>query len=155
MFCPAPSFPEGDIFLRTVQLQIPSEFCRHSFPPIKEIPLICWVLPKHCNIPVDHEGLKKRGPPSKIVMNNYNIVPLLQPACPNLFATYETLIQSYSQMMISVFNHLFSKVFRFHCHSQKVIGSLGKTTCKTSTFPPFLRCVPSPSPGAKLPYEAW
>ncbi len=29
------------------------------------------------------------------------------------------------QMMIGVYNHLLSKVFRFHYHSQKVIGSLG------------------------------
>ena len=34
-------------------------------------------------------------------------------------------IQSASQMMIGVYNHLLSKVFRFHYHSQKVIGSLG------------------------------
>ena len=31
---------------------------------------------------------------------------------------------SYSQMT-GVFNHLFSIVFKFHCHSQKVTGSLG------------------------------
>ena len=29
------------------------------------------------------------------------------------------------QMMIGVYNHLLSKVFRFRYHSQKVIGSLG------------------------------
>ena len=29
------------------------------------------------------------------------------------------------QMMIGVYNHLLSQVFRFHYHSQKVIGSLG------------------------------
>ena len=34
-------------------------------------------------------------------------------------------IQSPCQMMIGVYNHLLSKVFRFHYHSQKVIGSLG------------------------------
>ena len=34
-------------------------------------------------------------------------------------------IQSYSQMMIRVSNHLLSIVFWFHYHSQKVIGSLG------------------------------
>ena len=34
-------------------------------------------------------------------------------------------IQSYSQMMIGVSNHLLSIVFRFHYHSQKVIGCLG------------------------------
>ena len=34
-------------------------------------------------------------------------------------------IQSYCQRMIWVSNHLFSIVFRFHSHSQKVIGSLG------------------------------
>ena len=34
-------------------------------------------------------------------------------------------IQSHSQMMIRVSNHLLSIVFRFHYHSQKVIGSLG------------------------------
>ena len=35
-------------------------------------------------------------------------------------------IQSYSQLMIGMSNHLLSMVFRFHYHSQKVIGSLGK-----------------------------
>ena len=34
-------------------------------------------------------------------------------------------IQLYSQMMIRVSNHLLSNVFRFHYHSQEVIGSLG------------------------------
>ena len=34
-------------------------------------------------------------------------------------------IQSYSQMMIGVSNHFLSIVFRFHYHSQEVIGSLG------------------------------
>ena len=37
-------------------------------------------------------------------------------------------IQSYSHMMIGMSNHLLSivfNVFRFHYHSQKVIGSLG------------------------------
>ena len=39
---------------------------------------------------------------------------------------HQTLrIQSPSQMMIGVYNHLLRKVFRFHYHSQKVIGSLG------------------------------
>ena len=33
--------------------------------------------------------------------------------------------QSYSHIMIGVYNHLLNKVFRFHYHSQKVIGSLG------------------------------
>ena len=35
-------------------------------------------------------------------------------------------IQSYSQMMIGVSNHLLTIVFRFHYHSQEVIGSLGR-----------------------------
>ena len=39
-------------------------------------------------------------------------------------------IQSPCQMMIGVYNHLLSKVFRFHYYSQKVIGSLG--ICVTS-----------------------
>ena len=34
-------------------------------------------------------------------------------------------IQSYSQMMIGMSNHLLSIVFRLQYHSQKVIGSLG------------------------------
>ena len=34
-------------------------------------------------------------------------------------------IQSYSQLMIGMSNHLLNMVFRFHDHSQKVIGSLG------------------------------
>ena len=38
---------------------------------------------------------------------------------------YTLCIQSYSQMMIGVSNHLLSIVFRFHCHSKEVIGSLG------------------------------
>ena len=35
-------------------------------------------------------------------------------------------IQSYSQLMIGMSNHILSRVFGFHYHSQKVIGSLGK-----------------------------
>ena len=38
---------------------------------------------------------------------------------------YTLGIQSPCQMMIRVANHLLSIVFRFHYHSQKVIGSLG------------------------------
>ena len=34
-------------------------------------------------------------------------------------------IQSPSQMVIVVYNHLLRKVLKFHYHSQKVIGSLG------------------------------
>ena len=37
---------------------------------------------------------------------------------------YTLRIQSPSQMMIGVYNDLLRKVFRFHYHSQKVIGSL-------------------------------
>ena len=48
-------------------------------------------------------------------------------------------IQSYSQMMIKVPNHLLSIIFSFHYHSQKVIGSLGlknmrKSNWKSSTI---------------------
>ena len=44
----------------------------------------------------------------------------------SLMSHYHTLgIQSYPQLMIGVSNHLLSIVFRFHYHSQKVIGSLG------------------------------
>ena len=42
-----------------------------------------------------------------------------------LIYIYALGIQSPCQMMIGVYNHLLSKVFRFHYHSQKVIGSLG------------------------------
>ena len=35
-------------------------------------------------------------------------------------------IQSPCQIMIGVYSHLLRKVFRFHYHSQKVIGSLGQ-----------------------------
>ncbi len=38
-------------------------------------------------------------------------------------------IQSYSQIVIGVFNPLLSIVFRFHYHSQEVIGSLGFCVC--------------------------
>ena len=41
------------------------------------------------------------------------------------YCKYTLRIQSPSQMMIGVYNHLLRKVFRFHYHSQKVIGSLG------------------------------
>ena len=41
-------------------------------------------------------------------------------------------IQSPCQRMIWVYNHLLNKVFRFHYHSQKVIGSLGHIS---TTFP--------------------
>ena len=45
---------------------------------------------------------------------------------------YTLGIQSYSQLMIGVSNHLLSIIFRFHYHSQKVIRSLG--TVKTWTY---------------------
>ena len=45
-------------------------------------------------------------------------------------------IQSPCQMMIGVYNHLLRKVFRFHYHSQRVIGSLGncRATKSKTTF---------------------
>ena len=43
-------------------------------------------------------------------------------------------IQSYSQMMIGVSSHLLSIVFRFYCHSEKVIGSLGHEKKTFDTF---------------------
>ena len=43
-------------------------------------------------------------------------------------------IQSPSQMMIGVYNHLLRKVFKFHYRSQKVIGSLGIITVDTLIF---------------------
>ena len=42
-------------------------------------------------------------------------------------------IQSPFQMVIGVYNHLLRKVFRFHYHSQKVIGSLGLDTLEINT----------------------
>ena len=51
-------------------------------------------------------------------------------------------IQLYSQMMIRVSNHLLSIVFRFHYHSQEVIGSLGLNLApyKALTFSVFFLC---------------
>lgn len=47
-------------------------------------------------------------------------------------------IQSYSQIMAGVFHPLLSIVFRFHCQSQRVIGSLGLyaliSTCNIPVF---------------------
>ena len=43
---------------------------------------------------------------------------------------YSLGIQSPCQMMFGVYNHLLRKVFRFHYHSQKVIGSLGTINYK-------------------------
>ena len=37
-------------------------------------------------------------------------------------------------MVIGVYNHLLSQVFRFHYHSQKVIGSLGNVYIYIHTF---------------------
>ena len=45
-------------------------------------------------------------------------------AGPNVYVL-SLRIQSPSQIMIGVYNHFLRKVFRFHYHSQKVIGSLG------------------------------
>ena len=66
-----------------------------------------------------------------------------------LYATYhllgepETTIESTCQMMIGVYDHFLSKVFRFHYHSQKVIGSLGhiceSTENKKATLKPRVR----------------
>ena len=50
-------------------------------------------------------------------------------------------IQSYSQMMIGVLNHLLSSYFRFHYHYQKVIGCPGysrMSEIKHCCFPNFL-----------------
>ena len=47
------------------------------------------------------------------------------PGRPNTDKYITLGIQSPCQMMIGVYNHLLSKVFKFHDHSQKVIGSLG------------------------------
>ncbi len=51
--------------------------------------------------------------------------------------------------MIGVYNHLLSKVFRFHYHSQKVIGSLGqvcekKRRSQFTCLDSLMRCVSSP-----------
>ena len=55
-------------------------------------------------------------------LQKFNFNYLLTPCGLNL----TTLgIQSYSQMMIGVSNHLLTIVFRFHYHFQEVIGSLG------------------------------
>ena len=48
--------------------------------------------------------------------------------------THSLGIQSPCQMMIGMYNHLLRKVFRFHYHSQKVIGFLGIPK-KISWFP--------------------
>ena len=87
-----------------------------------------------------------------------------------LLAENHTLgIQSYSQMMIKVPNHLLSIVFSFHYHSQKVIGSLGidnKSTIHAGTvnIPTFftgqyLNCEPTCwlpwAAVATLPIEAF
>ena len=40
-------------------------------------------------------------------------------------------------MMIGVYNHLLSKVFRFHYNSQKVIGSVGSKDILRKSFSPI------------------
>ena len=64
-------------------------------------------------------------------------------------------IQSYSHLMIGVSNHLLSIVFRFHYHSQKVIGSLGWQPEKhSSPFPLYdmpTKNVVEPLQGGSLP----
>ena len=53
-------------------------------------------------------------------------------------------IQSYCQLMIGVSNHLLSTVFRFHYHSQKVIGFLGNIKfVKNYDFKGFLFARPT------------
>ena len=53
-------------------------------------------------------------------------------------------IQSPSQMMIGAYNHFLRKVFRFHYHSQKVIGSLGFNRKPSTCFCFFRkRCLES------------
>ena len=60
---------------------------------------------------------------------------------------YPTLgIQSYSQLMIGVSNHLLSIIFRFHYHPQKVIGCLGLLiTCNLGSHLAFLYIFQMPS----------
>ena len=52
----------------------------------------------------------------------------------NLNKSKPISIQSCSQMMIGLFNHLFSMVFKFYNHSRKVIGSKGLFTDNTFTY---------------------
>ena len=51
---------------------------------------------------------------------------------PRFWCCHTLGMQSPCQMMIEVYNHLLSKVFRLHFHSQKVIGSLGMGIIPTS-----------------------
>ena len=52
-------------------------------------------------------------------------MPACTESCIFLGSFLSLGIRSPCQRMIGVYNHLLSKVFRFHYHSQKVIGSLG------------------------------
>ena len=57
------------------------------------------------------------------------------PVIPERIHWYYALrIQSPCQMMIGVYNHLLRKIFRFHYHSQKVIGSLGMVIVSNISF---------------------
>ena len=54
---------------------------------------------------------------------------------------YSLKIQSPCQMMIGVYNHLLRKVFRFHYHSQEVIGSVRISISWISIQYLFVVCV--------------
>ena len=78
---------------------------------------------------VSADGDENRKPTSQLKL----IGPTLQLNESNIQNT--TLrIQSPSQMMIGVYDHLLRKVFRFHYHSQKVIGSLGQIRKESSAI---------------------
>ena len=62
-------------------------------------------------------------------------------------------IQSPCQMMTGVSNHLLSKVFRFHYHSQKVIGSLGHWKLETTNS--FFYCINHPRTLAWVSTQEW
>ena len=59
-------------------------------------------------------------------------------------------IQSPCQMMIGVYNHILSKVFWFHYHSQKVIGSLGYIIVKKNS-----QRMPWSSINSGIPRSSW
>ena len=63
------------------------------------------------------------------------IPPRCLEAKGNVWAGGFAGIQSPCQKMIGLYNHLLSKVYRFHNHCQKVIGFLGVECCHTSHMP--------------------
>ena len=81
---------------------------------------ICWML-----VTTTIACLAKASPFISLLPKFSVVYRWVEPTMCRSNGFHSLRIQSPCHRMIGVYNHLLSNVYRFHYHSQKVIGSLG------------------------------